>query len=187
MARRPLDSMGVEQLEVRFKDSQHDAVALTELENELTHRKTQRAAKLAGLVRKRLAELRRGKAAVGGAGQVPPPKPSVPLTREVESVGATTSGSPRFGLGISVSPKEHLRLLEAIRRTFTDEGEILARWGMTELLDPQIQEAVLGMIRARLTQGSMPDGRGLADLDRDVDQLKVIRSRRSSQSQRGVA
>lgn len=56
--------MGVEQMEVRFKNSQHDAVALAEIESERTPHKTRCAAKLVGLVKKRLAQFRCGEASV---------------------------------------------------------------------------------------------------------------------------
>jgi hypothetical protein len=184
MASRPLNRVGIDDLEARFRGSRDDVSALVELEGELKHRNTPRAARLAGLVQRRLAELRRGDASGGRTSSALQPKRPASLTRRVDP--SDTTAPTKFGLGISVSQSDHLRLLAAMRATFTAEGEILARWGMTESLDAQIQEAVLGMIRERLSTSSMPDGRGLEDLNRDVARLAHLRSQRTDQSHRGV-
>jgi hypothetical protein len=75
---------------------------------------------------------------------------------------------------------------EILRATFTVEGELLARWGMTEDIPPEIEDRVFALWRKRLS--NLPDdrGRSLRRLDEDLVSLSEERAQRQVFRERGA-
>jgi hypothetical protein len=66
---------------------------------------------------------------------------------------------------------------ELLRSTFTIEGEILARWGMTSSMPPEIEAQVLSSWRKSLEQGSVDSlGRSIVSLEEDLKRLAEERA-----------
>lgn len=64
---------------------------------------------------------------------------------------------------------------QSLRATFTMEGEILARWGITAGMPGEFQIEVFDMWRTLLTEGPDRHGWSLADLEADVRSLSAER------------
>lgn len=66
---------------------------------------------------------------------------------------------------------------ELLRSTFTIEGEILARWGMTSSMPPEIEAQVFSSWRKSLEQGSVDSlGRSMVSLEEDLKRLAEERA-----------
>ena len=66
---------------------------------------------------------------------------------------------------------------ELLRSTFTIEGEILARWGMTSSMPPEIEAQVFSSWRKSLEQGSVDSlGRSIVSLEEDLKRLAEERA-----------
>lgn len=60
---------------------------------------------------------------------------------------------------------------ETLRRSFTAESEVLARWGMTSLMPMAMRGGVFSVWRELLAHGQHPLGLTLTDLERDLKTL----------------
>ena len=64
---------------------------------------------------------------------------------------------------------------DLLRSTFTIEGEILARWGMTSAIPEALEAIVLGAWSKVMTASEDEFGRTIAQLSSDIEKLKVER------------
>ena len=98
-------------------------------------------------------------------------RPSVPRS---PTAGNSVS-SPSSSEGSAPTLEQQF---EALRATFTEEAEIMARWGFTSALPSAMQDALLNAWRDRI--GIVPDnfGRSIGRLDADIKRLNDDRSRR---------
>ena len=60
---------------------------------------------------------------------------------------------------------------ETLRRSFTAESEVLARWGMTSLMPVGMRGRVFSVWRDLIAHGQHPLGLTLTDLERDLKTL----------------
>lgn len=76
-------------------------------------------------------------------------------------------------LGVDRSPKSRdlEQRYELLRATFTIEGEILARWGMTSSLPSDLQDHIFAMWKERASETPDSHGRTRASLEADVELL----------------
>lgn len=94
-----------------------------------------------------------------------------------------------------ISAVEHTALeerYESLRKTFTLQGELLARWGMTPALPLDLQELVFEHWRQRLAGSRNFSGRSLTALAEDRERIAREReafgdANPTSQSEEGVA
>jgi hypothetical protein len=89
--------------------------------------------------------------------------------------GCARSGVvPRLG-GVDT---ELTSRFEILRATFTVEGEILARWGLTEEIPPEIEDEVFSLWRKKLSDSPDNRNRTRRQLEEDLERLAAERSQR---------
>jgi hypothetical protein len=66
--------------------------------------------------------------------------------------------------------------LAVLRATFTEEGELLARWGMTPNLPQSLQVVLVAAWRAHLDKSPTADGKTAAEFEADLKRLEVLRA-----------
>jgi hypothetical protein len=71
---------------------------------------------------------------------------------------------------------------DLLRATFTVEGEILARWGMTEEMPAEIEASVVEQWRVHLSSAPDHRGRTLTTLDMDMRSLAAERAQGDAQA-----
>jgi|GEM_PF-2623039 len=76
--------------------------------------------------------------------------------------------------GESVTVRSLFNDLKLLRATFSEAGEILARWGMTESMPKEIRDIVLGLWQTRLANSDEPLGRTPTRLAESVRRLALI-------------
>jgi hypothetical protein len=197
----PMYFWSIEDLEAHFKLKSGDLSSLLKLEQVLSSRTTARGKKLRDEVHSRIELLRApgtpskgalpvpGKSAPTRAGgmkpksaspattiRADPPKP-LPI-RTAPQPNVVVRPSTVFGAGKPSGSDDELR--QILRDTFTEEGELLARWGMTPRLPQEMQASVFGLFVQRLAAGPLPDGRDAASLERDRARLASLRAGRAA-------
>ena len=70
--------------------------------------------------------------------------------------------------------KDIAQRLAALRETYTEESEILAKWGITTALPEDLRTAILSQWVARLTEKPDQFGRTLATLEADTARLRKL-------------
>lgn len=145
---RPYMSRSAEQLEALFTDARGDRQRLETLKHELTHRTTRAARAL----------LEQVDAALAGR---PPSTDDHPTAR----------GAPPGQAAPISAPPDY----ELLRASFTEEAEILSRWGMTSAIPDDLMSVVFDGWCARLTDSPDEFGRTAASV-RD-DRAKLERRR----------
>lgn len=171
MTVRPYGSLKIEQLEALAKSSADDEEVLRRLLAELQHRRMPRAQRLRSQLEGLLPPQLRGKSVPAQPG-----KWSTALTPEL----ATFPQRPSIEVDSStpISTKEFRALFaayESIRATFTVEGELLARWGMTPELPGDLQDLIFEEWRKRLPDSPSHSGRSLKALAED--RIRILRER----------
>lgn len=153
-AGRPFSSHTIAQLEAMENQARIDPVLRAALADELSHRKTAKARGLAAR-----------------------------LEQEASSpdAGPDTNAQIVVRNGESVTVQSMLDDLELLRSTFSEAGEILARWGMTESMPREIREVVLDLWHTRLANSDAPLGRTSARLAESVRRLALIEKQPATQ------
>jgi hypothetical protein len=163
---RPLQPFRVDELTRRFESARGDRSALLQLQEELTQRSTPSARGLLDEVKRALARL--------------PTHPPAPQARnQLLGIGAATGSSSTVhhasaaadGGSAAQVPVDY----EWLRKSFTAESELLARWGMTASLPDDLMENLFAKWIERLT--STPDqwGRTVDSARRDLAKVQEIR------------
>jgi hypothetical protein len=158
---RKLIQKNLNQLAKLFQEHRGDADVLEVLRFELEHRSTQAARKLQEQVESRLAILKEDPQPKGNA--------SKPTRRRPESRSAPKPEAEAPAIG-----EAH----DALRATFSEEGELLARWGMSPLLPDDLFESFIDAWRAWLRQRPTADGRSTPEFEADVHRIRAIRKGR---------
>lgn len=99
-------------------------------------------------------------------------KPAKKLLIEVNKKLGVTPGEE---VGSSKLKFEHIQLkkrYDSLRRTFTVEGEILARWGMTSAMPEALEEIIFDIWSKSVTADDDEFGRTSAQLAIDMEKLK---------------
>jgi hypothetical protein len=144
-----------------FQEHRGDADVLEELCFELKHRSTPAAKKLQAQVESRLAILKEDPQPKGNESKRNRRRP------EPRSAPKPVAEAPAIG-------EAH----DALRSTFSEEGELLARWGMSPLLPDDLFESFIEAWRAWLRQRPTADGRSTPEFDADVQRIQAIRKGR---------
>ncbi len=161
---RPLMQMNIDGLKRHFAASQGDTRQLAVLEDELMHRKTPSARAL-------LAQVQRTRARSGAGGL-----PNTTAAASSSEVTRPNSGAPSAPMAAEIVSNAHCRCKE-LRATFTEEGELLARWGMTPTLPDAVRAATVAAWREILKSSATCDGRTITQFDRDMARAAELRSR----------
>lgn len=171
---RPLMQLPFAKLEEMFNTNLSDLQVLISLQQELSHRKKPYAIQLLTKVNARLetvqlkpaAQSQRaagGKASSAASTTASNQVPKVPVrSRSPE----TTQPPPSFPS--TETSYAHLRA------TFSEKGELMARWGMTPSLPRLLQETVMGGWRDLLRESPTADGRTLVNFERDITRISEI-------------
>ena len=91
-------------------------------------------------------------------------------------LGGTTTSSGTSSAG-SLVGESYQKRYEALRQTFSDAGELLAQWGMTEMLPPNIIKLVIHEWELMIASGHDANGQKQEDLEKlkeDLSRLGVI-------------
>jgi len=161
---RPLMQMNIDGLKRHFAASQGDTRQLAVLEDELKRRKTPSARAL-------LAQVQRTRARSGAGGL--PNATTAPSSSEDT---LPNSGAPSDPWTAEIVSNADCRCKE-LRATFTEEGELLARWGMTPALPDAAREATVAAWREILKTATTLDGRTITHFDRDMARAAELRQR----------
>lgn len=178
------------ELREEFERQKNNPGALEALASELReHRKTGQAKSLLREVQAVIAGRSNdsgGNPAPGVPTQNPEParrKKVTPATGRPKKSGRTISGpagpptvmSPSRPTGRTCAERDLETRYQLLRATFTSEGEILARWGMTASLPAEMEAAVFQTWRSRLAAGPDEMGRDLMQLAQDLERLSMER------------
>jgi len=171
---RALMQLPFAKLEQMFITNASDLEALISLQQELVHRKKKYAIQLLKKVEATMAAL-----------QLDPPgqSPKVVSNRVSRATLANWSNQDPNVLSRSKSPETSLKSLSLrstetayahLQATFSEEGELLARWGMTPSLPLLLQETVMAGWRDLLRNSPTADGRTLVNFERDIARISAI-------------
>jgi hypothetical protein len=168
---RPLIQKGIGELEELVARSGVDPNMVKDVIDELRHRSTPRAKRL-------LAELEAGPktAAVAGVGTGPRARRA-----NASRSALPSSGRPEAMGEVGPLPRSLLEAYEVLRETFTEDSELLARWGLTSALPVEMRNTVLEEWARRV--GVSPDefGRTTEQLRVDVERLRANEESRKDQ------
>jgi hypothetical protein len=151
------------QLTELFQKHRGDADVLEVLRLELEHRSTQAAKKLQAQIENQLAILKEDPHPKGNESKRNRRRP------EPRSAPEPEAEAPAVG-------EAH----DALRSTFSEEGELLARWGMSPLLPDDLFESFIEAWRTWLRQRTTADGRSTPEFDADVQRIRAIRKERKA-------
>jgi len=150
------------ELDELFRQSRSDPAVLRQVLDELQFRDKPKARKLYERVRTALSR--------DLEGEGPGKQPSVHT--EPNSKQDTTVIPSAFGIP-AIAP-DQAQLMAALRATFTPRGELLARWGMTDLMPQEMIETVFAVWKTRLGSVGTAGGGHVNDLERDMTHLKHL-------------
>lgn len=176
---RPYISLSIAQLEFLAAEDPTDSQSVRLLVDELSHRNGRR-------VRRLLSQLEVSSGTTQETLSEQDSDGSFVRSEESTDFG----GDPAIhtyesNLQTTESYELLLRKYENLRLTFTVEAELLARWGMTPLMPPDMQELVFGEWRNRLLPG--PDALGRSVESLETDQRRIADERRLLQDAQGGA
>jgi len=168
---RPHRSKSIVDLTKLVDDKKVSQKTISEVMDELSYRTTPKAKKL-------LARLKKQHPSSGSDA-------SEPVTTHRPRRGKQSRKSkPDDDSGDGVMPSETELLgpeakdiaqrLAALRETYTEESEILAKWGITTALPEDLRTAILSQWVARLTEKPDQFGRSLATLEADTARLRKL-------------
>ena len=93
------------------------------------------------------------------------------------SISLTPQSKPRVVVDISASVHKDCETLKAsyelLRLTFTEQGELLARWGLTQSIPVDLLEKIRSMWIEKLTSGYGDAIRTIEQLDKDFKLLEI--------------
>lgn len=162
MSRRPYLSKSLVELVDLVESQESSPQIISAVIHELQHRKSAGA-------KKWLKELQQAKPGSVGKKKKPTGKPE---TRRRQ--GKLVEGSnadvfiPSESKDFGPDARDLVSRMKALRETFTEEAEVLARWGMTPALPDALVESIFKSWREQLRD--LPDdlGRSKATLESDV-------------------
>ncbi len=153
-ATRKYQEKRVEDLRLIAKNNLGDSKIISEILDELeNHRNRKGAARLARMIR-------------NGENLDAP-------VREHAAGGASSSGDESEAQPALDGCKDLLARYETLRATFSERGEILARWGITDALPSDMKEQVALMWSGRVTDEEDGVGRTLKKLVSDMEYLRI--------------
>lgn len=158
---RPLVQKGIGELEELVGRSGVDPNLVKDVIEELRHRSTSRAKRL-------LAELEAGSKTVGGT-RVGTGQP-LRRTKASRSVKPSSSGSEAME-EVEPASRSLLEAYDILRETFTEDSEILARWGLTAAMPAEMQKTVFKEWARRVGAGPDEFGRTIERLRSDIERL----------------
>ena len=186
---RPLISFSAKELQAHFEANMHDAEQLDVLIGELKHRGRFRAQRLMEKAQVRLAELK-GDVRVSPSGKGPAATQSAVPSDFVDGTcqraldGQPTRPLTSIGSAVCRLSQADLARYDALAATFSEEGQILARWGMTERMSRDLQDYIFSRLLDDLKISPDTWGRTSDDLERDQAALSALRNRRPPAEQR---
>ena len=164
---RPLVQKGITELEELVTRAAEDPQTIASVIAELRHRSTPRAKRL-------LAELLdRPESKEAPA----PGRGSRPRRASSEEAKKSNDGPHEVGVIPSVATRTLEEAYELLRQTFTEDSEILARWGMTSAMPEPVRELVLDEWSRRVATDPDEFGRTLERLTQDVERLRANKIR----------
>ena len=159
---RPLVQKGIAELEELANGAERDPGTIREVIAELRHRSSPRAKRL-------LAELE------GGNGNERPDRAKRKPTKGRTPPRGAAPG-PEAPEPVSVAHATSSRTLEKafalLRETFTEDSEILAKWGMTTSMPRDLRDLVFEHWSWRVGSKSDEFGRNAERLHADLDRLR---------------
>ena len=93
------------------------------------------------------------------------------LFRSLGGTKPTSSGQSISGSGAGDSYQTRY---EALRQTFSEAGELLAQWGMTEMLPPDMINIVIGEWEKVIASDKDAKGKKLEDLEKLKENLERL-------------
>ena len=114
-------------------------------------------------------------------------RPHLASTATVQNSKPSAKGAARQSSGrrhdshlpTSIVYEENAVAYEFLRNTFTEEGEILARWGMTPLLPEDMMKKIFEMWRVHLKKNKDSMFRTVQQLESDQEKLLKISKQRN--------
>jgi hypothetical protein len=138
---------------------------------ELEHRRSSRAKKLMAQLQKSHPHLKSAPGATVKRPATPQRATARRVSREQSPVMPPT-----------IVYEENAVAYESLRNTFTEEGEILARWGMTPTLPDAIMKKIFEMWKEHLSKSKDSMFRTLLQLESDQAKLQKIRTARNAKA-----
>lgn len=89
-------------------------------------------------------------------------------------LGGTKPSSTGQSFAESGSGESYQKRYEALRQTFSEAGDLLAQWGMTEMLPPNIIKIVIHEWELIITSGQDANGQKLEDLEKLKENLERL-------------
>jgi len=164
---RPFVQKGIGELEELAGSATITSEVMGQVIAELRHRSTPRARRL-------LAELldrpESKEAPAPGRGS----RPRKASSEEAEKFNV---GPHEVGAVPSIATRTLEEAYEILRQTFTEDSEILARWGMTSAMPEPVRELVLDEWSRRVATDPDEFGRTLERLTQDVERLRANKIR----------
>jgi len=145
------------ELQALFDRNKSDLAVLLSLRDELNHRDSPLAKQLRSQVELRIKLLH------STTGSKPPA--SAPV---VTPTAPAVEGGPGSSGGDTA--------LSRLRSTFTEEGELLARWGMTPSLPRHLQQLLIAAWREELRKSPTADGKSTTELEADLKRVAALRN-----------
>jgi hypothetical protein len=168
---RPHRSMSIGDLTKIVDDKKVTQKTISEVIDELSHRTTPKAKKL-------LARLKRQNPSLDSRASKPDPTPRPSRgkqSRKSKPVDESGDGVvPRETESLGPEAKDAAQRLAALRETYTEESEILAKWGITTALPADMRAELLSRWKTKLTDQPDQLGRSLATLEVDVSRLRRL-------------
>ena len=171
---RPLMQLPFAKLEEMFNTNPSDLEVLISLQQELVHRKKTYAIQLLTKVNAKLETVQLMPVAQSqkAAGGKAPSAASTTASSQVPKVPTRSSSPETTQRPLSLPGTE--TAYAHLRATFSEEGELMARWGMTPSLPRLLQEIVMGGWRDLLRDSPTADGRTLVNFERDITRISEI-------------
>jgi hypothetical protein len=171
---RALIQLPFAKLEEMFNTNPSDLEVLISLQQELVHRKKAYAKQLLIKVNAKLVAVQLKPAAQSqkAAGDTASSATSTTESNQVLKVPARSKSPETTRKQLSLTSTE--TAYEHLRATFSEEGELMARWGMTPSLPRPLQETVVGGWRDLLRDSPTTDGRTLVNFERDIARILEI-------------
>lgn len=168
---RPHRSKSVVDLTKLVDDKRVTKSTIAEVIDELSFRTTPKAKKLLARLKKQNPSLDSG---TSKPDTMPRPRRGH-RSREPKPVDENGDGVvPRETESLGPEAKGDAQRLAALRETYTEESEVLAKWGITTALPEDMRTAILTQWAARLTEKPDQLGRSLATLEADAARLRKL-------------
>jgi len=168
---RPHRSKSIVQLTQLVDDKKVTKKTIAEVIDELSYRTTPKAKKLLVRLNKQHPSL-----VSGTAKPVPAScRTTKKRSRDLKQANDSDDGViPRETELLGPEARDIVQRLAVLRETYTEEAEILARWGITTALPDEMRTQFLDQWKAKLTDESDRFGRSRATLEVDTARLRHL-------------